>query len=123
MGYQTRLAKIDESGNILNVIIASEDKRSILPNPSEWVVGFVSDDDLEGNFPYPADKFYNCPSIGGTWDSVNKAFIDPQPYPSWTLSTTTYQWSAPVNIPADAIENGGTIRYDWDEDNLAWATN
>ena len=34
----------------------------------------------------------------------------PQPYDSWTLNTTTYEWESPIDYPTD----GNT--YIWDED-------
>ena len=42
------------------------------------------------------------------------AFIPPQPYDSWTLSTTKFIWEAPVAYP----EDGGM--YTWDEATTSW---
>ena len=123
--YQTRIVKIDDSNNVVNVTVGSTCCIEKKKDPSNWIVGYVCVDENGEDVqpPYPADKFYNPPRIGGTWDPTNQAFINDQSFSSWSLSTTTYQWSAPVGIPTDAIENGGTIRYDWDEDNTSWATN
>ena len=56
----------------------------------------------------------NYATVGGTYDSENDAFCDPQPFPSWTLNTTTYLWEAPVSRPeADGF-------YIWDEENKRW---
>jgi hypothetical protein len=52
--------------------------------------------------------------IGYTFNPTLNAFIPPQPYPSWTLNTTTCDWDPPVPMPAD----GGL--YVWDEATLSW---
>ena len=57
---------------------------------------------------------YNYAGIGYTYDKVADAFYEPQPYPSWTLSETTYQWEPPVAYPED-----GSIYY-WNEETQSW---
>ena len=42
------------------------------------------------------------------------------PYPSWIGDLDTMTWVAPVPRPADAIMNGGNVRYQWDEATLNW---
>jgi hypothetical protein len=49
------------------------------------------------------ETFMNIPnknyaSIGYSYDSTNKNFIAPQPYPSWTLDAND-QWQPPVPQP------------------------
>ena len=70
-------------------------------NPSEWVE--TSLDESIGK---------NYAGIGMLWDGVG--FYSPQPYPSWTLNTSTYQWESPTAIPVD-----GNV-YIWDEINKIW---
>ena len=43
-----------------------------------------------------------------------------RPYPSWVGYLDTMTWAAPVARPADAIMNGGNVRYQWDEATLNW---
>lgn len=43
-----------------------------------------------------------------------------KPYPSWIGYLDTMTWAAPVARPADAIMNGGNVRYQWDEATLNW---
>ena len=43
-----------------------------------------------------------------------------RPYPSWIGYLDTMTWGAPVARPADAIINGGNVRYQWDEATLNW---
>jgi hypothetical protein len=57
----------------------------------------------------------NYAGVGYTYDSVNDVFYAPQPYPSWTLNTTSWTWDSPVPYPTD-----GEL-YFWDEANLTWS--
>lgn len=57
----------------------------------------------------------NFAGIGYTYDPVNDVFCEPQPYPSWTLSQTTWLWEPPVPYPSD--DNGP---YKWDEETSGW---
>ena len=43
-----------------------------------------------------------------------------KPYPSWIGYLDTMTWGAPVARPADAIMNGGNVRYQWDEATVNW---
>lgn len=52
--------------------------------------------------------------LGGTYDPVRDAFIEPKPYPSWTLNEQTCRWDAPVPMPVD--DN----KYLWNEENQVW---
>lgn len=43
-----------------------------------------------------------------------------RPYPSWIGYLDTMTWGPPVPRPADAIMNGGNVRYQWDEATVNW---
>lgn len=58
----------------------------------------------------------NYASVGGKYDPTFDVFIAPQPFPSWKLNYTTYQWEAPVVRP-DEVE--GYI-WKWSEINKEW---
>ena len=51
------------------------------------------------------------PGVGYAYDSINDAFIAPQPFPSWTLDSNL-DWQAPVEKPEGL--------YRWDEESLSW---
>ena len=55
--------------------------------------------------------------IGGTYDQGNDAFINKQPFSSWTLNSSR-DWEAPVTKPT-LEQSGGRAVY-WNEDNLQW---
>ncbi len=61
----------------------------------------------------------NAASVGGTYDNINDVFIPPQPYPSWTLNSSTYIWEPPVAKPTSPE---GAI-WEWDETTLQWIDN
>jgi len=56
----------------------------------------------------------NYAGVGDTYDATRDAFIEPQPYPSWTLNETTCIWTAPTAMPDDGK------KYTWNEDTTAW---
>lgn len=58
----------------------------------------------------------NYAGIGYKYDSTFDVFIAPQPFPSWKLDYTTYQWEAPVAKPEDTEE----YIYKWSEYNKEW---
>jgi len=69
---------------------------------------------------------YRYAGIGYTYDSETDVFLIPQPFPSWTLNTSTWDWEAPVAMPSDAgvdDEDNPTqmVSYTWDEDTTSWA--
>lgn len=51
----------------------------------------------------------NHAAIGYTYRFDIDAFVSPQPFASWVLSTDTAQWQAPVPMPSDGE------MYSWDE--------
>lgn len=57
----------------------------------------------------------NYAGVGYTYDSKLDAFYEPQPYPSWTLNTTTCLWEPPTPRP----EGDGKI-YKWEETSKSW---
>ena len=56
----------------------------------------------------------NYAGLGDTYDQTRDAFIQPQPFNSWTLNETTCLWEAPVAYPDDGKG------YVWNEENQAW---
>lgn len=50
--------------------------------------------------------------IGYFYDSVNDIFIEPQPYPSWSLDEN-FDWQPPKPMPVEGVWN-------WNEDLGEW---
>ena len=54
--------------------------------------------------------------VGFTYLPDADVFVQPQPYPSWTLDSN-YDWQPPTPMPLDAsVENP----YRWSEEDLEW---
>lgn len=77
--------------------------RDVLKLPGEWI-----------QTSYNNSFRVRYAGIGYTWDAENEVFYPPQPFPSWILNETTWNWEAPTPYPDD--EN----LYTWDEDSLEW---
>lgn len=58
----------------------------------------------------------NFAGIGYKYDEEFNVFIPPQPYPSWKLNYTTFQWEAPVSKPEDTLD----YFWKWSEINKEW---
>ena len=56
----------------------------------------------------------NYAGVGFIYDRHKDAFYEPQPYPSWTLNTTTCLWEPPVAYPSNDKS------YEWDETTKSW---
>lgn len=116
-------AQLNENSVVLEVIVVNNDAINNLQFPESEPVGIEFCRSLYGQHTnwaqtsYNASFRYNYAGIGYTFDPTaqpNGAFIAPQPYPSWILNTTNYQWEAPVPYPDD-----GKVYY-WDEATLSW---
>lgn len=53
-------------------------------------------------------------AVGEFYNAEADAFMEPKPYPSWTLNTNPIRWDPPVPEPQDLNI------YDWDEQNQNW---
>ena len=56
----------------------------------------------------------DLPGIGYTYMDDLEAFVEPQPFPSWTLNVETKEWQAPAVKPDDGNN------YVWDESSTSW---
>ena len=82
--------------------------------PGEWIqTSYNTQGGVHSNGGTPLRK--NYAGIGFLYDSEADAFYSPQPYPSWTLNTSSYLWEAPVSYPED------DTFYVWDEENENWS--
>jgi hypothetical protein len=108
-------AQIDGDNIVLQVIVVADEDapdeaagiafcKSLLGADTEWV-----------QTSYNNDIRHTYAGIGYTYDSENDVFLIPQPFGSWTLNTTTWEWEPPVPYPADSEEP-----HHWDEDSQTW---
>lgn len=59
--------------------------------------------------------------IGMVYNNQHDVFLLPQPYPSWTLNTETYEWDPLVPEPelTEEQETAGSY-YEWNEESQEW---
>jgi len=101
-------------GKVVQVIVAEQDffTHFVDSSPGQWIQTSYN---THGNqHPEGRPLRGNYAGIGHTYDATHDVFYAPQPYPSWTLSQTTWLWEAPVPYPSD-----GKI-YHWDEATKTW---
>ena len=107
-------AKVN-NGIVEQVIVAESDffDTFVDSSPGEWIqTSYNTHGGIHSNGETPLRK--NYAGVGFTYDSTRDAFIEPQPYPSWTLNEDTCQWESPVPYPTD------DKRYAWDESTTNW---
>jgi hypothetical protein len=100
----SHFAKV-ENGIVTEVIVAEQDFINS---------GSVGDAFLWVQTSYNGSFRKNYAAVGFSYDKVEDVFISPQPFPSWTLDTSDYNWICPVDKPND------TKSYNWNENTLAW---
>jgi hypothetical protein len=108
-----------ENNLVTDVIVADAAFIAALPNPELWLQTSYN---TRGGIHYGPNGQpdggdalrKNYAGIGYTYDPVLDAFIPPQPYPSWLLSTETCWWEPPVSYPTDGKD------YVWNETTMSW---
>ena len=102
-------------GKVIQVIVAEADffDTFVDTSPGQWIQTSYNthgNQHTQGGTPLRG----NYAGIGYTYDALHDVFIAPQPFPSWTLSNTTWLWEAPTPMPTDGKP------YVWDEPTRAW---
>jgi hypothetical protein len=108
-------------GKVIQVIVAEPDffNTFVDSSPGQWLqtsyntrggVHYGADGEPDGGTALRG----NYAGIGYTYDAANDVFYAPQPFASWTLNQTAWQWEPPVAYPDDGK------MYRWDEATLAW---
>ena len=100
-------------GKVVQVIVAEQEffATFVDTSPGEWIQ--TSYNTYGGQHPEGRPLRGNYAGIGFTYDRENDVFYAPQPFPSWTLNTTTWLWEPPTPMPEGGI-------YTWDEATLSW---
>jgi hypothetical protein len=108
-------------GRVTQVIVAEKEffDTFVDSSPGQWIQTSYN---TRGNVHYGEDGQPdggaalrgNYAGIGHIYDAQNDVFYPPQPFPSWTLSQSTWLWEPPVPYP------GGDGLYFWDETTVNW---
>lgn len=112
-------AELGENNTVLRVIVVSNnDTMDAQGNEVEAVGAEFCRKLLGGTWKqtsYNGNFRRRYAGIGYTYNSELDAFIAPQPFPSWTLNSTTTEWEAPTPMPV--VEGK---YYTWNEATLSW---
>ncbi len=105
-------AFLDENNIVIEVIVGIDENELIEGlEPEVWYSNFRGLACKRTSYNGNIRK--NYAGIGFTYDEDGDAFIAPKPFDSWLLNKETYQWQAPVDVPA----NGA---YYWNERTGEW---
>ena len=75
----------------------------------------VISDSITNVLLVPAGKTYA--GVGMYYDATNDVFYNQQPFASWTLNKTSWEWDAPYACPELTEEQYENVSYyKWDED-------
>ena len=120
-------AQIDYENKVIRVsVVANEDILDDDGNESEEV-GIEYLKSIHGPHTMWIKTSYNnnfrCryAGIGMVYNNQYDVFLAPQPYPSWTLNTETYEWDSPVPEPelTEEQKESGSY-YEWNEETQEW---
>jgi len=114
-------AQIDNN-TVVQVIVADEDfiASGALGDPAAWIQtsyntrGGVHYDPATGQPDSGEALRGNYAGRGYTYDAENDVFYPAQPFPSWTIASPTWTWTAPVAYPTDGK------MYQWTESTQTW---
>jgi hypothetical protein len=120
-------AQLDYEDNVLRVsVVRNEDILDGNGNESEEVgIQFLKS--VHGHLTNWIQTSYNnnfrCryAGTGMVYNNQYDVFLLPQPYPSWTLNTETYEWEPPIPEPElkEEQRDGGSS-YEWNEETQEW---
>ena len=104
----SHFAHINPQKVVEKVIVAEETCQEIENDPENWIqTSYNTEANIHlspiTGLPDDIPPFgMNYASIGGSWDGTG--FKAPQPFPSWILNTSTYQWESPIPYPTDCSQ-------------------
>lgn len=113
-------AEIDNNNVVVRVIVVNNNELLDENGVEQEHLGAAFCNSLFGGTwvqtSYNGNIRKNFAGVGFVYHPDLDAFIEPQPYPSWTLNTETYSWDAPVERPTDGAG------YCWLEEDQTWST-
>ena len=117
----SHFAQIDDNNVVIDVIVAEQAFVDSLEGTwlqtSYRTKGGVHYGD-DGNPDGGVALRKNYAGIGMLYDETIDGFIQPKPYASWTLNSTSGYWESPIAVPDD--EGPGNV-YIWNEDAQSWS--
>jgi hypothetical protein len=111
-------AELDSNNTVIRVIVVNNEVIEQNGSDNEqlgidFCKSLYGEDTVWKQTSFNANFRYNFGIPNSTYDEDNDAFIDEQPYPSWTLDEN-YQWQPPIEQPE------GTPHWAWNEETQSW---
>lgn len=102
-----------DDNNIVTEVITGIDETELIEgvDPETWYGQFRGQRCVRTSYNHRIRKQYA--GIGYTYDQTADVFVQPQPFPSWTLDTN-HDWQPPVPYPTQGDS------YLWDETTTSW---
>ena len=118
-------AEIDNNNIVQRILVVSNSNASNEAAGIAFCKALLGSDTNWVQTSYNENIRHRFAAIGMKYDATNDVFYKQQPYASWTLNTSTWEWEPPVPEPDDAgfdDEDNPTqlVQYTWDEDTRAW---
>ncbi len=101
-------AEIDSNNKVIRVLVG-DNNDPVGDEGYQWLIDNLGGTWIKTSYNNKIRKQFA--GIGYTYDANADVFIEPKPYPSWTLDNN-FDWQPPTPKP-----NG---LYFWDEENLMW---
>lgn len=101
-------AELDDNNKVLRVVVIDDEYED---DGSEWCASILGGRWIQASITNRIRKQY--PYADYTYDPSADVFVEPQPFPSWSLDAN-HDWQPPVPQPdADGV-------WEWDEANQEW---
>lgn len=112
-------AELDENNTVTRVIVVSNDDILDESGNESEEIGLNFLENLYGHRNWKQTSYNNSfrknyAGIGYKYYEEHDGFVNPQPYPSWSLNTETFTWEAPIPKPSE------NLFFTWNEENLQW---
>lgn len=116
-------AELDENNQVLRTVVVRNEDILDENNIEYEIIGIVHLKNLFGDHTNWKQTSYNnnmrglYAAKGMLYNEEIDAFIHPQPYDSWTLSSITKSWEPPIPEPEMTIDELDSGRvYTWNEE-------
>ena len=112
-------AELDVNNKVINIHVISNNELTDENGDEQEQLGIEFLTNLNAGVGWFVQTSYNnnfrkqYAGIGFLYDRANDVFISLQPFPSWTLDSSS-DWQPPTAMPDDDKE------YEWNEDTQAW---
>lgn len=111
-------AQINEENIVTQIVVVADKDTSDKDGVENESIGALFCTNLFGGYwkqtSYNGKIRKNYAGIGYKYDENKDAFIPPQPFTSWVLNETTFQWESPIPCP------GSPNNYVWNEETTSW---